>query len=316
MVPYRKMISDSTKDKSKGKDQPREEQLSKWAKSEAFFFNHGGNIAFLTILFCMNVAMAVWGAWLFTEPHWSTDNDILRVTLPIARASGRMVTWNSGLVLLSGCKYFWTLMRDTPLQHGFPIDNIMPKYHRICALTIIVMGCIFHTIPQIVNYASDTLSQKRVGQGAWTFGDGVPQAQAFYTGILLVVVFSAFFVTTLERVRRTSIGFRVFWWVHVFSIASVVPLLIVHGTILGQPITIYFIGLPLVLYMLDIMMRRIKYAHQSADLIELKAMDKGGERVTKIVVQNKDFVYSAGQYAELKLDALSLSEWHPFTIAR
>ena len=86
--------------------------------------------------------MAAWGAWEFTDPQFVSDNAILSVTLPIARASGRLVTWNSALLLLSACKYFWTYLRKTPLALGFPINDVMPYYHRIFALTIVVMGCI------------------------------------------------------------------------------------------------------------------------------------------------------------------------------
>ena len=117
-----------------------------WAKSEAYFFNHGANIAVFAFLVSFNVAMATWGASEFTEPNRTIENDLLRITLPIARASGRLVTWNSALLLLSACKYFWTLLRRSPVALGFPINNVMPYYHRILALTIIVMGCISKSV--------------------------------------------------------------------------------------------------------------------------------------------------------------------------
>ena len=120
----------------------KEKEELAWAKSEAYFFNHGANIAAMAFLISFNVAMATWGAWEFTEPKRTIDNDLLRITLPIARASGRLVTWNFALLLLSACKYFWTLLRRSPIALGFPINNVMPYYHRILAQTIIVMGCI------------------------------------------------------------------------------------------------------------------------------------------------------------------------------
>jgi respiratory burst oxidase len=288
----------------------------KWSRWEAYFFNEGANISFLVLLVSFNIAMATWGAWEFTEPHWETPNDILRVTLPIARASGRLVTWNTGLILMSGCKHWWTLLRSTPLAYGFPIDNIMPYYHKVIAYTIIVMGCIVHTIPQIVNYATETLPILHNGL-IWTDRDDdtIPTGQLFYTGLLLVFFFSLFFITTLEQVRRTSLGFRIFWWTHVISICAVMPLLIIHGTIRGTPFTIWFLTLPLILYGIDVVWRRCKTPVHAARVLELRAMEEGDEQVTKIVLQSEDFVYSAGQYAELKIPSLSSSEWHPFTIA-
>ena len=110
----------------------------------------------------LNVLVAALGAYQFTEiGGWTTDNDILRVTLPIARAGGRLVTFNCALLLLTACKYLWTCVRTyivPVLPIGFPIDNIMPKYHRYVALTIIVSGCIIHALPQIVNYATKSIT--------------------------------------------------------------------------------------------------------------------------------------------------------------
>ena len=127
--------------KSLTKSRKKKEELA-WAKSEAYFFNHGANIATMAFLISFNVAMATWGAWEFTPPKRTIDNGLLKITLPIARASGRLVTWNFALLLLSACKYFWTLLRKSPIALGFPINNVMPYYHKILAQTIIVMGCI------------------------------------------------------------------------------------------------------------------------------------------------------------------------------
>ena len=129
--------------KSLTKSRKEKEELAAWAKSEAYFFNHGANIATMAFLISFNVAMATWGAWEFTaNPKRTIANELLKITLPMARASGRLVTWNFALLLLSACKYFWTLLRKSPIALGFPINNVMPYYHKILAQTIIVMGCV------------------------------------------------------------------------------------------------------------------------------------------------------------------------------
>ena len=163
---------------------------NRWANWEAFFFNNGANIVFLAFLLAADVCMAAWGAWQFMEPQYHTSSDVLRITLPIARASGRLVTWNTALILLSACKYFWTHLRKTPLALGFPIDNVMPYYHRIIAKIIIFMGCIIHAIPQIVNYATGALEIEF--NEFWTLGNGLATGQLFVTGIILFFIFGLF----------------------------------------------------------------------------------------------------------------------------
>lgn len=288
---------------------------SRWAQREAYFFNQGANIAVWTIYLSLNVAMAVWGIWEFSVPHWSTESDLLRITLPIARAGGRLVSFNVAVLLVTASKYFWTLIREhTVIPLGFPVDNIMPEYHRFVAWLIIISGCVVHTIPQIINYATEEIPILH-GKPVWTFGDGFSTKQLLYTGCLLFIIFALFFVTTLQRVRRTALGFRLFWYTHVFGIATAFPLLIIHGTIIGRPILFYFLLGPLALYFGDSLARRLVSVDREATIIEQKSYEDRGEQVVKLVLRCKDFAYKPGQYAELKIPDISQVEWHPFTIA-
>jgi respiratory burst oxidase len=288
---------------------------SRWAEREAYFFNQGANIAAWAIFLSMNVGMAVWGIWEFTIPNWSTESDLLRITLPIARAGGRLVTFNIAILLLTASKYSWTLIREhTVIPLGFPVDNIMPEYHRFVAWVIIISGCVVHTLPQIINYATleiPILDNKAV----WTYGDGFSTKQLLYTGSLLFFIFALFFVTTLQQVRRTTLGFRLFWYTHVFGIVAALPLLVIHGTIRGSPILFYFLIGPLGLYIGDCLARRLVYVDREATIVEQKTYEDRGEQVVKLVLHCKDFVYKPGQYAELKTPEISHFEWHPFTIA-
>ena len=112
------------------------------------------------------------GIWEFSVPHWRTDSDVLRITLPIARAGGRLVTLNAAILLVTASKYFWTLIREhTVIPLGFPVDNIMPEYHRIVAWLIILSGCVVHTLPQTINYATQEIPIHH-DKPVWTFGDG------------------------------------------------------------------------------------------------------------------------------------------------
>lgn len=238
----------------------------------------------------------------------------MRVTLPIARASGRLVTWNSALILVTGCKYLWTWIRTTPIQLGFPVDNVMPHYHRIIALTIIVMGCIVHTAPQVVNYATQTLVVTGEQLPIWNFGDGLSTKSLLVTGIALFVVFALFYVSTLQRFRLTTVGFRLFWLVHALGITCAIPLLLVHGTIRGTPICLYFMALPIAMYLIDTFLRRCYFARIKTNVVEMSAHEDGGERVVKLVLQNTNFKYAPGQYAEINITELAWFEWHPFTV--
>ncbi|KAA8495360.1 Respiratory burst oxidase-like protein C [Porphyridium purpureum] len=285
-----------------------------WTRSEAFFSNQGANLATLALLIALDICMATWGVWEFTAPHWTTESKILRYTLPIARGAGRLVSWNAAVVFVTGSKWFWTWVRSTPIQYAFPVDKVMPKYHRLIALTIVIAGCVIHTVPQVVNYATEAIVINDGGP-VWTFGAGFATLQLLITGILLLVVFLLFFATTLEKVRRSTIGFRIFWLSHVIGIVSAIPLLIIHGTQRGYPITVYFLAGPLVLYIIDVIMRRVRHAAREATVVHISAHEDGEDRVTKLILQVPGWRYSAGQYADIRIKEISVWEWHAFTIA-
>lgn len=295
--------------------QENQKEVSKWATREAFFFNHGANIAVWTIYLSLNVSLAVWGVWEFAAPHWSTSSDILRITLPIARAAGRLVTFNTAFLLITASKYVWTVIRQrTIIPLGFPVDNIMPEYHRIVAWNMIGSGCVVHTIPQIINYATQEIKILD-GKPVWTFGDGFSTKQLLYTGSLLFIIFVMFFVTTLQKVRHTTWGFRLFKIAHVIGIVAAFPLLLIHGTRRGSPILLYVILGPLGLYVGDCIVRRCVFVSWKAKITDWKTHEDQGEKVTKLIIHSPQFVYTPGQYAELKIPQISAYEWHPFTIA-
>ena len=290
----------------------------KLERIEAFFYNHGTEIALGVLFLSLNVLMAAHGAYQFSEVGgWTAPNKVLAVTLPIARAGGRLVTLNCALLLLTACKYIWTLIRTyvaPVVPIGFPIDDVMPKYHRYVALTIIFSGCIIHTLPQIVNYSTRAITMDHEGMRLWTFGDGFATKQLLLTGTLLVIIFSTFFFTTLQVFRKTAAGFRWFWTFHITGIATAYPLLIIHGTCRGHPIFLYVALLPLALYIFDASMRR-KNIH-SVNILRWRVHDDDGQQITELVLERpKNFSYTPGQYAELKFAPISTREWHPFTIA-
>ncbi len=300
--------------------QSRSQELRKTLKfedSEAFFFNKGMSIAIGALFCAMNTVVGAHAAYQYTERGgFTTDSDILRITLPIARVGGRLVTFNCAWLLITACKYTWTMIRShvvPVLPVGFPIDDIMPKYHRYIALWIIFCGCILHALPQILNYAAGAIEIDD-GSKVWTFGDGIATRQLLITGALLTLVFATFFLTTFKAFRKSTSGFRWFWFFHMGGIALAYPLLIVHGTFRGQPVFLMCALAPLLLYAFDLIKRNAKT--RTTKILEWKTHKNNGQDIVELVVEcPSNFVYTPGQYVEINYKPISTEEWHPFTIA-
>jgi len=296
----------------------------KFERIEAFLYNHGMTCVLGIMFLAMNILAASHGIYQFTPMGgYVTTNPILRVTLPIARAGGRLVTVNSGFLLLTACKSFWTWLMNASKQLpiGFPFDHIMPQYHRCIALVIIFMGCIMHTIPQIVNYATKSLTintNNDDGGGGnndgkiviWTFGNGLATKQLLITGLMLTFVFTVFFVTTLKSVRQ-----KLSHWlaIHITCMALMYSLLIIHGTYKGSPIFLVVVIVPLIIYIIDSATR--KTTVWTSKVISWKAYEEDGDKITELVVECPlNFHYFPGQYCELQFKPISSYEWRPFTI--
>jgi hypothetical protein len=83
------------------------------AYNEAFFYNRGMEIAMGVLYLALNYLVAAHPAYQFTEVGgWATDNDILRITVPIVRAGGRLVTLNCAV---SKC----SVMNESSLVRNF-----------------------------------------------------------------------------------------------------------------------------------------------------------------------------------------------------
>jgi len=108
------------------------------------------------------------------------------------------------------------------------------------------------------------------------------------------------------------VGFGSFIWVvspqHI-RVATAYPLLLLHGTCKGHPIFFYFALIPLLLYIFDVTMRRSKIT--TTKVLEWNTHDDNGEHITELVLEcPKNFVYTPGQYAELKFSPISTSHLH------
>mmetsp|Transcript_4255 Transcript_4255/g.11026 ORF Transcript_4255/g.11026 Transcript_4255/m.11026 type:complete len:1254 (+) Transcript_4255:170-3931(+) len=311
----------ATSSRGRQRSQTRKKPIElKALRIEAFFYNRGMEIAMGVLYLALNYVMAAHGAYQFTEAGgFTTDNDLLRITLPIARAGGRLVTFNCAVLLLTSCKCLWTFTRThvaPVIPIAFPFDDVMPKYHRYVALTVIFSGCIIHTLPQILNYSTRAI--EAIGTDSesmfWTFGNGFAKKQLFISGMLLTIIFSTFFLTTLKAFRQTAAGFRWFWFFHVGGIAAAYPLLLLHGTCRGNPVFFYFAMVPLILYLLDISMRRSNIS--KTKIVRWKIHEDQGQQITELVIKRPlAFTYTPGQYVELRFRPISKREWHPFTIA-
>lgn len=134
--------------------------------------------------------------------------------------------------------------------------------------------------------------------------------RASWTGILMVICLGAAYWAI--RGRRTN--FNRFWYFHHLLLAMIV-LLCLHGTqsLLQHYQTIYWVGIPMLLYMVPRLYREFQCVKSKVVLAQTHG------DVVDLRVQKPKFwprnLHRPGMYAYMNVPEISRFEWHPFTIS-
>lgn len=266
------------------------------SKTEAVLSDRGFRLTFLALYACINVLLFTDGA--VTE--FPLHDDYRRWTTGIARGAGATLNLNSALVVLLAARSFITFLRETPLNLVLEFDKAMPVFHAAVGTLVVLGGAVhasFHWVAYVIS-------------SPWSGGTS-GYTSLFVSGMLLVILLAIIRVTSMASVRHAN--FELFHAIHIGGMCLFYILLIVHGLHYGVPRTWKWVVAPLLLYTLDRLTRRWR-EHRSYVLVTKHAADFSDSDVLRLRLP-RVFHFQAGQYAEVKVPALSKLQWHPFTIA-
>lgn len=219
--------------------------------------------------------------------------------ISMARGAGYTLNLNTALVILLSARLLFTRLRDTPLSYILPLDKAFPAIHMLVGYVIaagVAVHGTFHVI-WIVKY-------DQWGTGLWQI------TMSAVTGFVLLFIFSLMLFFARPKVRKDN--FRLFYFVHIVGATLFFALLVFHGMYDQDPETYKYIVPPLIIYLIDRVLRRVKVVSADLELSAEHSVFKSNQ-VLELRVP-KPFKYKAGQYAEIKVPSIN-NEWHPFTIA-
>ena len=124
------------------------------------------------------------------------------------------------------------------------------------------------------------------------------------TGIILVALMAALVIFAFYPIRRKA--FECFYRMHWVLSVLVVVFALIHGAAIAM------IGA--ILWILDVLIRVI-VVRRNKKRIEMAEITQIPQSLVKICFQNNNFHYKAGQYVFLCVPALSIWEWHPFSLS-
>ncbi|EJT77265.1 hypothetical protein GGTG_07177 [Gaeumannomyces tritici R3-111a-1] len=133
-----------------------------------------------------------------------------------------------------------------------------------------------------------------------------------FTGLTALGLFYALAALSMPQVRRRS--YEVFQLAHLLMF-PIVGLLAAHGTaqLLQFAMFGYWLALPTVLVLAERLVRLATGLHRIP--ATLAVLDKDTVEIRATIPSERLWRYEAGQWVYLQVPAISLFQWHPFTVS-
>ncbi|KAI9298789.1 hypothetical protein K502DRAFT_345677 [Neoconidiobolus thromboides FSU 785] len=283
------------------------QRLDKW------MVNEGLTVIFFVLWIISQIVMFIVGFIKFYyDERFTVARGLLGITLPIARASAINLHVDTGIIMLPMCRNLISLMRITPLGRVIPFDQNV-EFHKTCGWTILFFS-LLHTFAHYVNFYQ--LSVKIENGPSWAFYSFVTGPG--WTGHLMLIALILIVVTALNKVRMKH--FEVFWYTHHlfavyffgFSIHGVYCLVKPDGPPFcrdGGSFYKYWL-LSGILYLIERILRELRgFQHTVVSKVVLHPSN-----VVEIQMKKEGIKTQAGQWIFLCCPAVSLHQWHPFTL--
>jgi respiratory burst oxidase len=289
------------------------------------------------VLFWLGMAFSFFaGYW---QNYKNLNAHVSGCAYPLAKAFAQVIQPLSFLLLFAVCRRTITALRNTPLRYLLPFDESI-SFHRLCGYLIFLCSA-GHTIAHIANYsiwASPSYTNKWVETFPTT-----PQpttrslctTETSITGyimwgaLLLGYPFATWYPRKAKVIEKTAVG-KVLNNFTIFSITHILMWIIFYVALIIHPypgtpsqhfdhhsVTWIYIALPFLLYVAERAWRLIRNVAFKGDLLDIELLPgkdgRGGVTVLRMR-RPRDFSYKPGMYMFINVPALSVMEWHPFTI--
>jgi respiratory burst oxidase len=239
----------------------------------------------------------------------------------VARGCAKCLNLNAFLILLPMCRRLVTQTRAIgKLRKLFPFDVIL-EFHMMVGASIGFFASA-HVAAHVCDFnrfaAADeedilALFGTKLGEtippGKFDRWKLVLQSRAAITGIIMVISMVIAYSTIRGRRQR----FNTFWFTHHLFLVMLIALCF-HGTAnLLEPFqSVYWVGVPLALYLSSRFYRQTKWAQCEVVDIAIKGGNVIGLRLAKPASWNKHV--KSGMYAFINIPKVSALEFHPFTL--
>lgn len=296
-------------------EQRESDEVGKWVM---LFLYVGGNVAFAVYLYltwtkAVKLMRDDYDECIRENEHPCTPP--LTFWAPTAKVCGGLLNLNCSLLILPVLKSLLRALNNLrcgangsgDLATYIPLrKNVI--FHRLIGTVVGVLSLV-HVVAHLFNFSVSpdttlaTFPNTDDEKKPWY---GSVYTAPWYTGAGLTM--AMFFLYSAAGKKTRHADYEIFWFAHNAGFVVFYVCLIFHG-----PVFIYWAGLPLLLYVVERLMR-IRRGNRTVYLKTVRWIDP--VLALEFCPKYKDeFTFTEGQYLYLNCPAISANEWHPFTIS-
>ena len=244
--------------------------------------------------------------------------DALGATYVIARAAALVLHVDVALVLLPVCRTLISLARQTPLNGIIQFDKNI-TFHVTVAWSIVFFSWV-HTVAHWVNFARVAAANK-LGFYGWLLANFA--SGPGWSGYVMLVALMAMVITSIEKPRRANyerfwythhmfIVFFLFWSIHgAFCMIQpdIAPFCVATGASAIGVFWQYWTWGGFA-YLAERIAREVRGHHKTY----VSKVIQHPSNVCEIQIKKEHIKTRAGQYIFICCPAVSLWQYHPFTL--
>lgn len=299
--------------------QEKQQQLSSREKFDRWMINEGYRRVFVFVFMLTHALI-----FSFASVHYALKDslqsarDIFGFTFVIARASALVLHIDVGIILFPVCRTLISLMRQTPLNGIIQFDKNI-TFHITTAWSIVFFSWV-HTIAHWNNFAQ-VAAKNNLGFYGWLLANFA--SGPGWTGYVMLIALTGMVITSVEKPRRAN--YERFWYTHHMFIVFFF-FWSLHGAFcMIQPDVAPFctsIGASAIgvfwqywmyggfIYLAERVAREIRGRHKTY----ISKVIQHPSQVCEIQIKKENTKTRAGQYIFFCCPAVSLWQYHPFTL--
>lgn len=299
--------------------QERQKELSTREKFDRWMINEGYRRVFVFVFMVLHAMVFSFGFVNYSrKDNLQVARDTFGPTYMIARSAALVLHFDVALVLFPVCRTFISLARQTPLNGIIQFDKNI-TFHITTAWSIVFFSWV-HTIAHWNNFAQ-IAAKNNLGIYGWLLANFV--SGPGWTGYVMLIALMAMVFTSVEKPRRAN--YERFWYMHHMFIAFFF-FWAIHGAFcMIQPDFAPFcvsIGTQAVgvfwqywmyggfVYLAERIARELRGRHKTV----ISKVIQHPSNVFEIQIKKENTKTRAGQYIFLSCPAVSIWQYHPFTL--